>query len=87
MCPSKSYLVCAEKAMLSRERMLVLLMVSHEFKVKAGVHHGCVRSPRLFIIVLELREFRSGVLWEDLYASCRWRNMSGGSRYRKKPWS
>ena len=43
---------------------------SEEFEVKFGVHQGSVLSPLLFIIVLEAlsREFRSGVLWEDLYA-------------------
>ena len=43
---------------------------SEEFEVKVGVHQGSVLSPLLFIIVLEalLREFRSGVPWEDLYA-------------------
>ena len=36
--------------------------------MKVGVHQGSVLSPLLFIIVLEalLREFRSGVPWEDL---------------------
>ena len=44
---------------------------SKEFEVKVGVHQGSVLSPLLFIIVLESvsREFRSGVPWEDLYAS------------------
>ena len=43
---------------------------SEESEVKVGVHQGSVLSPLLFIIVLEalLREFRSGVPWEDLYA-------------------
>ena len=43
---------------------------SEEFEVKVGVHQGSVLSPLLFIIVLEalLREFHSGVPWEDLYA-------------------
>ena len=41
-----------------------------KFEVKVGVHQGSVLSPLLFIIVLEalLREFRSGVPWENLYA-------------------
>ena len=38
---------------------------SEEFEVKVGVHQGSVRSPLLFIIVLEAlsREFCSGVPW------------------------
>ena len=36
--------------------------------MKVGVHQGSVLSPLLFIIVLETREFRSGVPWENLYA-------------------
>ena len=41
-----------------------------EFEVKDSIQQGLVLSPLLFIIVLEalLREFRSGVPWEDLYA-------------------
>ena len=43
---------------------------SEEFKVKVGVHQGSVRSPLLFIIVLEAlsREFCSGFHWEDILA-------------------
>ena len=42
-----------------------------EFEVKVGVHQGSVFSLLLFIIVLEAlsQEFRSGILWEDLYAN------------------
>ena len=44
---------------------------SEEFDVKVGVHEDSVLSLLLFIIVLEAlpRKFRSGVNWEDLYAS------------------
>ena len=44
---------------------------SEEFEVKVGVHIGSVLSPLLFIIMFEALscEFRSGVPWEDLYAS------------------
>ena len=52
-------------------RVLVGEGYSEEFEVKVGVHQGSVLSPLLFIIVLEalLREFCSGVPWEDLYAN------------------
>ena len=43
---------------------------SEEFGVGVGVHQGSVRSPLLFIIVLEAlsKEFRTGCPWELLYA-------------------
>ena len=42
---------------------------SEDFEVKVGVHQSSVLSP-LFFIVLEAlsHEFRSVVLWEDIYA-------------------
>ena len=54
----------------ARSRVHVGEGYSEEFEVKVGVHQGSVLSPLRFIIVLEAlsREFRSGVLWEDLYA-------------------
>ena len=55
--------------------------------LKVCVHQGSVLGPLLFIIELEALscEFRSGVLWEYLYADDllsslnRSRNVSGGS--------
>ena len=43
---------------------------SSVFGVKVGVHQGSVLSLLLFIIVMEAlsREFRTGCLWELLYA-------------------
>ena len=43
---------------------------SQEFEVNVGVHQESIRSPLLFIIVLEALpcEFRACVPWEDLYA-------------------
>ena len=43
---------------------------SEMFGVGVGVHQGSVLSPLLFILVLEalLRQFRTGVPWELLYA-------------------
>ena len=40
------------------------------FDVQVGVHQGSVLSPLLFIIVMEAlsRHFRTGCLWELLYA-------------------
>ena len=54
-----------------RSHVLVGEGYSEEFEVKVGVHQGSVLSQLLFIIVLEalLREFSSGVPWEDLYAN------------------
>ena len=54
----------------ARSRVRVGEGYSEEFEVKVGVHQGSVRSPLLFIIVLEAlsREFRCGVPWEDLHA-------------------
>ena len=67
---------------------------SEEFEVKVGVHQGSVLSPLLVIIMLEAlsREFRSGVLWEDLYADDlsiiaeSLQNVLGGSWLGKKQW-
>ena len=54
----------------ARSRVRVGEGYSEEFEVKVGGHQGSVLSLLLFIIVLEAlsREFRCGVLWEDLYA-------------------
>ena len=54
----------------SRIRVSVREGYSEEFEVKVSVHQSSVLSPLLFIIVLEALslKFRSGVLWEDLYA-------------------
>ena len=54
----------------ARSRVRVGEGYSEEFKVKVGVHQGSVLSPLLFIVLEALsQEFRSGVPWEDLYAS------------------
>ena len=54
----------------ARSRVRVGEGYSEEFKVKVGVHQGSVLSPLLFIVHEALsQEFRSGVPWEDLYAS------------------
>ena len=46
-------------------------LYSEECEVQVGIHQGSVLSALLFIIMFEAlsREFRSGVPWEDLYAS------------------
>ena len=53
-----------------RSRVRVGNGYSEEFGVGVGLHKGSVLSPLLFIIVLEAlsREFRTGCLWELLYA-------------------
>ena len=53
-----------------RSRVRVGDGYSEEFGVGVGVHQGSVLSPLLFINVLEAlsREFRTGCLWELLYA-------------------
>ena len=44
--------------------------LSDSFKIKVGVHQGCVLSPLLFIIVMEALscDFRTGCPFELLYA-------------------
>ena len=53
-----------------KSRVRVNGQYSKEFGVGVGVHQGSVLSPLLFILVLEalLRQFRTGVPWELLYA-------------------
>ena len=53
-----------------KSRVRVNGQYSKEFRVGVGVHQGSVLSPLLFILVLEslLRQFRTGVPWELLYA-------------------
>ena len=54
-----------------KSRVRVNGQYSKEFWVGVGVHQGSVLSPLLFILVLEalLRQFRTGVQWELLYAN------------------
>ena len=54
----------------ARSRVCVGEWYSEAFKAKVGVHQGSVLSPLLFIIVIEAlsREFRSGIIFKDLYA-------------------
>ena len=53
----------------ARSRVRIGKEYSEKFEVRVGVHQGSVFSPLLFIVLEVLsREFRSGVLREDLYA-------------------
>ena len=66
------WLVCLVQSMYKdvRSRVRVGNGYSEEFGIGVGVHQGSVLSPLLFIIVFEAlsREFRTGCLWELLYA-------------------
>ena len=54
----------------TKSKIRVNNLFTDEFEVKVGVHQGSVLSPLIFIIVLEalFSEFRTGTLWELLYA-------------------
>ena len=54
----------------AKSRVRINNQLSDEFGVNVGVHQGSVLSPLLLVLVLEAlsREFRTGVLWELLYA-------------------
>jgi len=68
----EEWLVQVVMSMYEEERTVVRTPFgdSKSFPVKVGVHQGSVRSPLLFIMVMEaiMKYTREGLPWELLYA-------------------
>ena len=63
-----SYRACTSEN--TRSRVCLGCNLTEEFSVKMGVPHGSCLTPLLFITIPEAlcQEFRTGCLWENMYA-------------------